>query len=246
MFFGKARFRISYGITGGGFLLNKMPSYEKDMHEVDKNLKLIEGLDCKVTNRRLQINYSQVDEQGILTLLEREHVRKDEILLAVHLETGYPSKSWKKERFVQLLQEMNKRDYGKIVLIGKGSDIIDFRYIYERLNFNYINTIGKLTIRKLAVLLERCSVLISCDSGPVHVATAVGTPCIVIFSGTNDLKQWESFNNVNRVIHKDVECSPCEKRICSLNTHLCMDKIKVKDVLYELETIMENTVGVVK
>jgi lipopolysaccharide heptosyltransferase II len=246
MFFGKIGFRISYGITGGGFLLNMMSGYEKEMHEVDKNLKLIEEFDCKATNKRLLINYSQADEESILTLLEREHVCKDEILLAVHTETGYPSKSWKKERFVQLLQEMNKRNYGRIVLIGNGSDDIEFRYIYERLNFNYINTVGKLSIRKLAVLLERCAVLISCDSGPVHVATAVGTPCIVLFSGANDLKQWGSSNNANRVIRKNVECSPCEKRICSSDTHLCMDKIQVEDVLYELEIIMKNTVSVVK
>lgn len=246
MFLGKVGFRISYGVTGGGFLLNKMPGYEKEMHEVDKNLKLIEGFDCKVTNRRLQINYSQVDEESILTLLEREHVRKDEILLAVHMETGYPSKSWKKERFVQLLQEMNKMDYGKIVLIGMGSDDIDFRYICGRLKFDYINTIGKLSIGELAVLLERCVILISCDSGPVHIATAVGTPCIVLFSGTNDLKQWGTFNNVNRVIYKDVECSPCEMRVCPRDIHLCMDRIKVEDVLCELKTIIESTVGVVK
>jgi len=246
MFLGKVGFRISYGITGGGFLLNMMSVYEKEMHEVDKNLKLIEEFDCKVTNKRLLINYSQLDEESVLALLEREHVRDDEILLAVHMGTGYPSKAWKKERFVQLLHELNKRGYGKIVLIGKGSDGIDFRYIYGRLKFNYINTVGRLSIRKLAVLLERCAVLISCDSGPVHVATAVGTPCIVLFSGANDLIQWESSNNANRVIRKDVECSPCEKRICSLDTHLCMDKIQVEDVLYELEIIMKNTVSVVK
>ncbi len=223
-----------------------MPSYEKDIHEVDKNLKLIEGLDCKVAERRLQIYYSQADEESILNLLEREHVSEDDILLALHMETGYPSKSWKKERFVQLLQEMNKRDYGKIVLIGKGSDDIDFRYISKRLKFNYINTIGKLSIRKLAVLLERCAVLISCDSGPVHVATTVGTPCIVLFSGTNNLKQWGSFNNVNRVIYKDVECSPCEMRICPRNTHLCMDKIRVEDVLSELDIVYERVNNIVK
>ncbi len=189
MFFGKVKIRIGYGITGGGFLLNKMSHYEKNIHEVDKNLKLIEGLDCKVTNKRLQIYSSQADKENILNLLEGEHVSKDKILLAVHMETGYPSKSWKKERFVQLLQQINKRDYGKIVLVGKGSDDIDFSYIYGRLKFDYINMIGKLSIGKLAVLLERCVVLISCDSGPVHVATAVGTPCIILFSGTNDLKQ---------------------------------------------------------
>jgi len=241
MFFGRARFKIGYGITGGGFLINKMPSYEKNMHEVDKNLKLIEELDCKVVDKRLQIYYSQADEESILNLLERKHVSKDDMLLAIHMEAGYPSKSWKKERFLQLLQEMNKRDYGKIILIGGGNNDNDFRNVYERLKFNYINTIGKLSIRKLAVLLERCAVLISCDSGPVHVAMAVGTPCIVLFSGTNDLKQWGPFNSANIMVRKDVECSPCEMRICPRNVHLCMDKIRVEDVLCELDKISEKS-----
>ena len=246
MLFGKVSYRVGYGITGGGFLLNKMLSYEKDIHEVDRNLKLIKELDCSVVNRRLQIYYSQADKESILNLLEREHVGKNDILLAVHMETGYPSKLWKTDRFVQLLQEMNKRDYGKIVLVGEGKNVNGFHNVHGRLGFNYINTIGKLSISKLAVLLERCAVLISCDSGPVHVATAVGIPCIVLFSGTNNVKQWGPFGNINRVIYKDVECSPCEMRVCPRDTHLCMDMIKVEDVLCELKTIFESTVGVVK
>jgi ADP-heptose:LPS heptosyltransferase len=217
------------------------------MHEVEKNMKLIEELDCKVVKRKLQIYYSQTDEESIMNCLEREHIGKDDILLAVHMETGYPSKSWKKEKFVQLLQEMNRRDYGKIVLIGEGNNDADFYNIHERLKFNYLNTIGKLSIRKLAALLKRCAVLISCDSGPVHVATAVGTPCIVLFSGTNNLKQWGPFNdNANRVIYKDVKCSPCEMRICPQSTHLCMEKIKVEDVLFELDVIYRSATGIVK
>ena len=246
MFFGKVRYRIGYGITGGGFLLNKMPHYEQKTHEVDKNLKLIEGLDCTVINKKMHIYSSQADEEKILNLLEAGHVRKNGILLAVHMETGYPSKSWRKEKFVQLLQEMSKRDYGKIVLIGKGSDDIDFSYIYDRLKFNYLNTIGKLSIGELAVLLKRCAALISCDSGPVHVATAVETPCIILFSGTNDLTQWGHLNNLNRVIHKDVECSPCERRVCSRDIHLCMDKIRVEDVLSELDKLTEIVENIVK
>lgn len=247
MFFGKVRYRVGYGITGGGFLLNKMLSYEKDIHEVDKNVKLIEELGCEVVDKSLQIYYSQSDEERVINLLEREHVSKGDILLAIHMEAGYPSKSWKKERFIQMLQEMNKRNYGKIILIGTGKNNTNFHNIHEQLKFNYINTIGKLNIRQLAALLKRCEVLISCDSGPVHVATAVGTSCIVLFSGTTDLKQWSPFNNnVNRVIYKDVECSPCEMRICPQSTHLCMDKIKVEDVLLELDEIFRSAAGVVK
>ena len=89
--------------------------------------------------------------------------------------------------------------------------------------------------------------MISCDSGPVHVAAAVGTPCIVLFSGTNTLKQWGSLdNNVSRVIRKEVECSPCEMRICPQSTHLCMDKIKVSDVLCELDALFGSMAGIAK
>lgn len=247
MFFGKVRYRVGYGITGGGFLLNKILGYEKEIHEVDKNVKLIEELGCEVADKSLQIYYSQSDEESVINLLEREHVSKGDTLLAIHMETGYPSKSWKKERFIHLLQEMNKRDYGKIILIGNGNNDVHFHNIHKQLKFNYINTIGKFNIRQLAALLKRCEVLISCDSGPVHVATAVGTPCIVLFSGTNNLKQWGSFNNnVNRVIYKDVDCSPCEMRICPQSTHLCMDKIKAEDVLFELDAIFGSIAGVVK
>ncbi|HJO48004.1 MAG TPA: glycosyltransferase family 9 protein, partial [Candidatus Scalindua sp.] len=246
MFLGKVKYRVGYGVTGGGFLLNKIPDYEKDMQEVEKNIKLIKELDCKVTNRRLQIYYSQSDKANVLELLERENVGQSNSLLAIHMGAGYPSKSWKKEKFLHLLKELNERNYGRVVLIGNDNND-SFVNIHKGLNIDYINTIGRLSIRELAVLLERCSVLISCDSGPVHVAAAVGTPCIVLFSGTNTLKQWGSpDNNVNRVIHKEVECSPCEMRICPQSTHLCMDKIKVSDVLCELDALFGSMAGMAK
>ncbi len=245
MLLGKVKFRVGYGVTGGGFLLNMIQDYEKDMQEVEKNIRLIKGLDCKVANRRLQIYYSQSDQANVLEFLERENVGKYDSLLAVHMGAGYPSKSWKKERFLQLLKELNERNYGRIVLVGNDNNDICFNYIRKRLSIDYISTIGRLSIRELAVLLERCSVLISCDSGPVHVAAAVGTPCIVLFSGTNTLKQWgDPDNNVNKVIHKDVECSPCEMRICPQNTHLCMGNIRVEDVLYELDALFGSMAGV--
>jgi len=238
MFFGKVKYRVGYGVTGGGFLLNVIPDYEKDIQEVEKNIKLIKELDCKVTNRRLQIYYSQSDKASVLELLERENVGKSDSLLAIHMGAGYPSKSWKKERFLRLLKELNERNYGRIVLIGNGRNDDYFNYICHRLDIDYINTIGSLSIRELAVLLERCSVLISCDSGPVHVAAAVGTPCIVLFSGTNTLGQWGSpDNNINRVIHREVECSPCEMRVCPQSSHLCMDRINVSDVLCEADAL---------
>lgn len=241
MFLGKVKFRVGYDVTGGGFLLNRIAVYEKDTHEIDKNIKLVKELGCKVVNKKLQLHYSSTDKENLLRFLQGENISENDTLLAIHMGAGYPSKLWNKGRFVDLIKRLEERDYGRAVLIGNG-DNRD-----ERFKFDCINTIGKLSLRELAVLLERCSVLISSDSGPVHVAAAVGTPCIVLFSGTNSLKQWGfSFNDINRVIHKDVECSPCEMRICPQHSHLCMDNIKVDDVLHELDILFQTVSGMTK
>jgi lipopolysaccharide heptosyltransferase II len=245
MFLGKVKFRVGYGVTGGEFLLNRIAVYEKDTHEIDKNIKLVNELGCKVVNKKLQLYYSPTDKESLLRFLQEKNISENDTLLAIHMGAGYPSKLWNKGRFFDLIKRLKERGYGRTVLIGNDKASSDNRD--DKFDFDCINTIGKLSIRELAVLLERCSVLISCDSGPVHVAAAVGTPCIVLFSGTNNLMQWGSgFNEINRVIHKDVECSPCEMRICPKHSHLCMDNIKVEDVLRELDILFETTSGVTK
>ena len=102
---------------------------------------------------------------------------------------------------------------------------------------------GKLSLGMLGWLLKEARLLISNDSGPVHVARAVETPVISIF-GRNlaglSPRRWGPLGDKARVIHKEVACPVCLAHRCRIN-FLCLDVISVEDVLKEVETVIARS-----
>ena len=100
-----------------------------------------------------------------------------------------------------------------------------------------INLSGKLTLKQLAAFFQRCALLISNDSGPVHIAAAVNTPCVVIF-GRNipgvGPKRWGPWGQGHTVLHKDPGCNPCLDRDCPYSFK-CLTSITPEEVLTAVE-----------
>ncbi len=82
---------------------------------------------------------------------------------------------------------------------------------------------GRLSVVELAALLERAGVLVGPDSAPAHLAAAVGTPAVALFSGTNEPGQWRPCGGRITVLRHPVECSPCHRRRCPRAGHPCME-----------------------
>jgi ADP-heptose:LPS heptosyltransferase len=118
--------------------------------------------------------------------------------VAIHPFTSDPVKQWPVERFKALAQRI-KRELGlKVVIVGLSQSVLD-------LGDGIVNMINKTSLVELASLLKRCSLLISCDSGPVHLAASVGTPVVALFR--NDLpgktaKRWGPWGEGHIVIEK--------------------------------------------
>jgi ADP-heptose:LPS heptosyltransferase len=96
---------------------------------------------------------------------------------------------------------------------------------------------GKTNLLQLAGLLERCTLLVTNDTGTMHVATAVGTPVVALFGSTPPLTTGP-WGKEHVVVRKDVPCSPCWKRICPTD-HRCMELITVDEV----EEIVDRKLG---
>ena len=88
---------------------------------------------------------------------------------------------------------------------------------------------GQTSILQLAAVLARCRLLVTNDTGPMHVADAVGTPVAAIF-GPTDWRSTPPFGKNHAIVRKEIECAPCLKRICPLKHHDCMKQIAVEDV----------------
>ena len=189
-----------------GFLLTKKIKDTKhigDRHEVDCNLELVGLVGAKTNDKSLSI---KVEEGSFPELTEG-------VIVAIHPFTSDPVKVWPIERFQQLAQRLSKEAGVKVLIVGldfrlRGNDLEgcgNDKEKFENLGNNVINLINKTSLIELAQILKICNLLVSCDSGPVHLACAVGTPVLALFR--NDLpgktaKRWGPWLSDARVIER--------------------------------------------
>jgi len=173
---------------------------------------------------------------------------KDRYLIGFNPGATYGSaKCWMPERYAELAQALIEREKVWIILFGSPAEARLNASIFAQINHsNVLNYTGQTTITQMAGLLSRCKVLVTNDTGTMHVASAVRTPVVAIFGPTDHITTppfpISSGQDVGEhtLIKKEVECSPCLKRICPIpeqksDHHKCMKLISVEDVYKAVE-----------
>ncbi|MDO8670347.1 MAG: glycosyltransferase family 9 protein [Dehalococcoidia bacterium] len=150
-------------------------------------------------------------------------------LIAFHIGAGYPSKLWGEEKYAALADVLATKWGARILVVGGPDDV---ELIGRMQNLCYARLIvaaGRLSIRQMAAVLAHCRLFVGNDSGPAHIAAAIGLPTVAIFSGENDASVWRPYADSSVVIQHRPVCYPCGKRNCDRD-HECMAKITVEEV----------------
>ena len=143
-------------------------------------------------------------------------------LLAVHLGAGNAAKRWPARSWKTLVERFIESGW-RIVVVG-GSDDQAFSSAlvpHERLR----DWAGTLTVTETTALLERADLFIGADSGPAHLAASAGTLSVILFSGTNQPRQWRPWSRHSLTIRHRVPCQPCHQKVCPLAGHPCMTEL---------------------
>ncbi|NRA76320.1 MAG: hypothetical protein HRU16_10305, partial [Planctomycetes bacterium] len=98
---------------------------------------------------------------------------------------------------------------------------------------------GLWPLDELKVLMEKLSVLVTGDTGPRHIAAGVGTPQVVLMGPTSP-DYTDAFLETTRVIRKELDCSPCQQKVCPLGHHRCMEEIEPDQVVSEVRGFLER------
>ncbi|MGB9628913.1 MAG: glycosyltransferase family 9 protein, partial [Thermodesulfobacteriota bacterium] len=138
------------------------------------------------------------------------------------------AKCWSPSRFGELGRRLFENWNAKVLIFGKREEQPIAKEILDHLKKGGIDLTGRTELLQLAALLERCNLLVTNDTGTMHMATAVGTPVVAIF-GSTDVNTTGPWGDGHQVIRKEVPCSPCLKRVCPTD-HRCMDWITVDEV----------------
>lgn len=229
--------RIGTRISGRGIFLTKTVDDRTEIHEVERYLRVLKligidkpdkGLEFWHTPRDSRIAY-QLLEDGARALRPTLSALRSSLLVGINPGTTWPSKRWQLRRFADLITVLVEEFKVRVVLTGASSEKTLGDELRRLTSSDFINLIGKTTLLQLGALIERLNLYITGDSGPMHIAAAVGTPTIALFGPTSPIRH-RPYGDGHVVIQKDVGCPPCYERICDRH-HECMEAIGVDDIV---------------
>lgn len=222
------KYRVGLARTGFGFLLTQQLVFRPGQHEMDRNFETMERAGIHLAQKPgfPQLYPRKDDEQAQKEVRQKLGVTK--LVIALHSTCLAPSKRWPVAHWQKLIEKLPAdRD---IVLIGTEGEKPGMEEIVKGCQRKVFVAAGLLNLGGLAAFLKDCQLFIGVDSGPAHIAAAVGTPVLSLYSGTNLVGQWGPKGPKVTVLQKTTPCSPCELVVCPIENE-CMKLIEVDEVL---------------
>jgi len=234
--------RIGYNRDLGWMLTRKMPyrKHEGKMHEADYNFELLKnsGFDVSRADRHPYIVTDDGDKNMVEKIMKECGIGED--FITIHAGASCPSKRWPAVRFAEVAATLARDFECGIVLIGGHGTENDNNTIMSLAGNRAVDLTDMLRVGELAELLKRSRLFISNDSGPVHIAVAVGTPVVCIFGrrdpGLSPLR-WGPLGKSDIVLHKDVGCGVCLAHNCDKGFK-CLEAVTVDEVVEAAKKIL--------
>ncbi|MCO6429731.1 MAG: glycosyltransferase family 9 protein [Deltaproteobacteria bacterium] len=206
---------------GGGVLTHWIRPPADELHQVDRNLHLLESLGLPSKGRDLQVSLSRRSESNAEKLLRRAKVKLSEEFVAVVPGASCQAREYPIERFVRIAGRL-ARDGIQVVLLGSAKERVRLQ-AEEGLSSPLIHNLAGFTgVGEFAAIISKASLVFANDSSAMHLADAFGRPSVVLFSGTDRESQWQPRFSRSVLLRKHTDCAPCYRMKCPYGLE-CLD-----------------------
>ena len=214
------------------FYSRRVPVPQSEMHAVDRYLLVAEAVGARESGTpefRFRIPNSDHDE--IDRLLSRSGVTPGTSWVAMNVSARWPTKRWPAASFAEIADRLQQERFGAVVMIGGPEERADVAAVSAMMKTPVVDLAGATTVGLLPALLSKASLLVTNDSGPMHISAAVGTPVVALFGPTSAVRSGP-YGAGHDVLTGKVPCSPCFSRTCQHTSHLaCLTIITPDQVL---------------
>ncbi len=222
-------------------------------HEIDRVLSLPLFLGAEGQGREVEFPLWQADRDAADALLGRGEApglgrAQDPSLqrdwggtIGVHPGAREMTKRWAPERFVLAAAELQRRHGGTVVVVGGPDERELGAEVFEGLRSRGCSAVGltgETTLPVLGALIERMTLLLTNDSGPAHIAYALGTPTVTVFGGTDPARWGPPDDGRFVALANPVQCWPCPHWVCPTNRE-CLAGISVEAVVAAAEAVLD-------
>lgn len=239
---GHVKNRIGFGGRGRTFLLNHALPFPKNIetqHLITTYKTLLGPLGLPVSTTKTKLFVTEEEKQAVNRFLVEQGITEDSILIGINPGAAYgTAKCWLPDRFHEVASQLLQDPRVWIIFFGdnQGRTLTD--KIAAGLGSRVLNLAGKTSLRELMAYISRLNTLLTNDSGPMHIASALNVPVVALFGSTSSIKTGPIEPAI--VIHKHVECSPCYKRVCPIDFR-CMKRIQSDEVAAAIRKMLDET-----
>ncbi len=208
--------RVGFVMAGGGAALTHPAPFVATAHTDDNTRRLVAEAACAL-NRPLVVRSPSWPR---LTLPDEAWRAADRLLapagtpplVGLHVSGGRTIKQWHPMRFGEAAGRLARTVGGRLVLTGTGDDraLVDAARIAISADVDVADLVGPLDLPTLAAVLGRLTLYVTGDTGPMHLAAAMGTPVVAVF-GLSDPRRYAPLVPHRRIVRLDLECSPCNR-----------------------------------
>ena len=214
------------------FLNERVAPVDMNIHAILRNLMMLDsaGIHSRHICYRLPIHAD--DRSAVDRLLLQAGMQTGRPLICINPVAKWATKLWPNDRFAELADRISERYGVSPVFTGAPEDAQTVLDILSRMTSSAVDLTGKTSLKTLAALYEKADVLVSTDTGPMHLGAAVNTPVVALFGPT---APWRTgpMGHQHQVIRVGLPCSPCFKRRCP--TCDCMNLIGVETVFAAID-----------
>lgn len=219
---------------GGGVLTNELKGAPDEMHQVERNLCLIEQLGFSVHDRRLHITLTSEDRKQARSLLQSLGIDPTKPYVLIHPGASARARRYPAQRFAAVTRSLI--DHGRQVLVTGVEREADLLNEMEAAAPGACYLAGKTTTGQYAALIEQASVLVCNNTLALHLGDALLTPEVVLYSGTEYEEQWRPRTAPFHLLRRPTPCSPCYLFECPIG-HPCLD-IEPQEVVAAIENFL--------
>jgi heptosyltransferase-1 len=235
-----AKRRIGLSNRKFSFLFTETIPLRSDVHRLDNYFDLIKKIELAANPPLISLTAPSQDHSFVEQKLSQAGISSEKPLICIHTGAGKPGKQWPMGNFMVLVDALTKKNNYQVVLVGSKTERAQTDLITKHCSQKLHNFSGELSINQLVALFKRTTLMISNDSGPMHMAALSGTPVIALFAPT-DNTIWGPLSEKAIVLTGDTACSlACREKHANDPKNRCFCSITVEKVMGAVERQLET------
>ncbi len=208
---------------GGGLLTQWVKPLPDSVHQVDRNLHLLESCGFTVGSRQLELDIPASAQATADQLLGEIRLAENELFILLAPGASAQARRYDPDRYARVAHLLSVWTRLPIVIVGSAREkALADQVAAAGASPHAVSLAGKTSVAEMAGIVRRASLVIANNSAPMHIADALDRPMVILFSGTEYESQWQPRRAPARLLRRDTDCAPCYAFCCPYNME-CLD-----------------------